>query len=145
MLVIRGKGGRERLVPLNTPARSALDDYLALNETGSDGLTRALASKWLFPSTSAEGHLTRQRFAQDLKDLSIEAGLDPERVSPHVLRHAFASHLLDRGADLRAVQQLLGHADISTTEIYTHVLEERLKRLVNEHHPLAHPEADGGG
>lgn len=145
MLVIRGKGGRERLVPLNTPARAALDDYLALNEAGGDGLSRALASKWLFPSTSAEGHLTRQRFAQDLKDLSIEAGLAPERVSPHVLRHAFASHLLDRGADLRAVQQLLGHADISTTEIYTHVLEERLKRLVNEHHPLAHPEADGGG
>lgn len=137
MLVITGKGGRERLVPLNAPARAALDDYLALNDSGGDGLSRALASKWLFPSTSAEGHLTRQRFAQDLKDLSIDAGFDPERVSPHVLRHAFASHLLDRGADLRAVQQLLGHADISTTEIYTHVLQERLKRLVNEHHPLA--------
>lgn len=139
MLVIRGKGGRERLVPLNTPARSALDDYLSLAETGGDGLSRALTSKWLFPSTSAEGHLTRQRFAQDLKELSTEAGIHPERVSPHVLRHAFASHLLDRGADLRAVQQLLGHADISTTEIYTHVLQERLKRLVNEHHPLARP------
>lgn len=145
MLVIRGKGGRERLVPLNSPARSALDDYLALAESGGDGLSRALASKWLFPSTSAEGHLTRQRFAQDLKDLSMEAGLDPERVSPHVLRHAFASHLLDRGADLRAVQQLLGHADISTTEIYTHVLEERLKRLVNEHHPLASPATKDDG
>lgn len=145
MLVITGKGGRERLVPLNAPARDALDDYLALNDSGGDGLSRALASKWLFPSTSAEGHLTRQRFAQDLKDLSIDAGFDPERVSPHVLRHAFASHLLDRGADLRAVQQLLGHADISTTEIYTHVLEERLKQLVNQHHPLASPKADSNG
>lgn len=145
MLVITGKGGRERLVPLNAPARAALDDYLALNDSGGDGLSRALASKWLFPSTSAEGHLTRQRFAQDLKDLSIDAGFDPERVSPHVLRHAFASHLLDRGADLRAVQQLLGHADISTTEIYTHVLEERLKQLVNQHHPLASSKADRNG
>ncbi|MGD9668468.1 MAG: site-specific tyrosine recombinase XerD [Hyphomicrobiaceae bacterium] len=145
MLVIRGKGGRERLVPLNAPARAALDDYLALAETGAEGLSRAIATKWLFPTTSAEGHLTRQRFAQDLKELSEVAGISPERVSPHVLRHAFASHLLDRGADLRAVQQLLGHADISTTEIYTHVLQERLKRLVNEHHPLARPKpADAG-
>ncbi len=141
MFVIRGKGGRERLVPLNTPARAALDDYLLLAQTGGEGLSRAISSKWLFPSTSADGHLTRQRFAQDVKELSVEAGLDPERVSPHVLRHAFASHLLDRGADLRAVQQLLGHADISTTEIYTHVLQERLKRLVNEHHPLARPKS----
>lgn len=139
VLVIRGKGGRERLVPLNAPARQALDDYLALSADGGDGLSRSISSTWLFPSLSAEGHLTRQRFAQDLKDLSSEAGIDPARVSPHVLRHAFASHLLDRGADLRAVQQLLGHADISTTEIYTHVLEERLKRLVAEHHPLAGP------
>ena len=96
-----------------------------------------MATRWLFPSKSAGGHLTRQRFAQDLKDLAREAGIDPERVSPHVLRHAFASHLLDRGADLRAVQQLLVHADISTTEIYTHVLEERLKQIVQQHHPLA--------
>ena len=95
-----------------------------------------LRTNWLFASTGAEGHLTRQRLAQELKELAVEAGLDPERVSPHVLRHAFASHLLDRGADLRAVQQLLGHADISTTEIYTHVLDERLKRLVLEHHPF---------
>jgi integrase/recombinase XerD len=137
VLVIRGKGGRERMVPLNGPARAALDDYLVLAETGGEGLSRALSTKWLFPSQGAEGHLTRQRFAQDLKDVCITAGLDPARVSPHVLRHAFASHLLDRGADLRAVQQLLGHADISTTEIYTHVLQERLKRLVEEHHPLA--------
>lgn len=139
MLVIRGKGGRERLVPLNAPARAALDDYLSLADTGGEGLSRALSTKWLFPSSSAEGHLTRQRFAQDIKELCEEARIDPARVSPHVLRHAFASHLLDRGADLRAVQQLLGHADISTTQIYTHVLEERLKRLVNEHHPLAQP------
>ncbi|MCB1514063.1 MAG: site-specific tyrosine recombinase XerD [Hyphomicrobiaceae bacterium] len=137
VLVIRGKGGRERLVPLNHPSRAALDAYLDLTQSGGEGLSRALSSKWLFPSQSAEGHLTRQRFAQDLKELSEAAGIDPARVSPHVLRHAFASHLLDRGADLRAVQQLLGHADISTTEIYTHVLQERLKRLVNEHHPLA--------
>jgi integrase/recombinase XerD len=96
-----------------------------------------LRTKFLFPSRGAEGHLTRQRVGQDLKELALEAGLDPERVSPHVLRHAFASHLLDRGADLRSVQQLLGHADISTTQIYTHVLEERLRKLVLEHHPLA--------
>lgn len=137
VLTIRGKGGRERLVPLNAPARAALDAYVALGESGGDGLSPAVPTKWLFPSNGVEGHLTRQRFAQDLKELSEVAGLDPERVSPHVLRHAFASHLLDRGADLRAVQQLLGHADISTTEIYTHVLEERLKRLVQQHHPLA--------
>jgi len=132
VLTIKGKGGRERLVPLNPSARAALDRYLAAT-TGEGRIT----SKWLFPSKSAEGHLTRQRFAQDLKLLAMEAGIDGERISPHVLRHAFASHLLDRGADLRAVQQLLGHADISTTEIYTHVLEERLKKLVHEHHPLA--------
>jgi integrase/recombinase XerD len=134
VLTIRGKGGRERLVPLNASARSALDRY-RLGE--GDGFTATVATKWLFPSGSAQGHVTRQRFAQDLKELAAEAGLDPGRVSPHVLRHAFASHLLDRGADLRSLQQLLGHADISTTEIYTHVLEERLKKLVQEHHPLA--------
>ena len=130
VLTIKGKGGRERLVPLNPAARDALDRYLAVSGRFDN-------SPWLFASKSAEGHVTRQGFALDLKDLALEAGLDPERVSPHVLRHAFASHLLDRGADLRAVQQLLGHADISTTEIYTHVLQERLKKLVNEHHPLA--------
>lgn len=139
LLTIKGKGGRERQVPLSQPARRALDRYLGFNVDGEEKRPepRATASKWLFPSSSAEGHLTRQRFAQDLKELAKTAGMAPERVSPHVLRHAFASHLLDRGADLRAVQQLLGHADISTTEIYTHVLEERLKKLVNEHHPLA--------
>jgi len=136
MLTIKGKGGRERLVPLNASAIAALHRYLHLG-ANDDTIAATVATKWLFPSKSAQGHLTRQRFGQDLKDLAEESGLDAERVSPHVLRHAFASHLLDRGADLRAVQQLLGHADISTTEIYTHVLEERLKKLVEEHHPLA--------
>lgn len=134
VLTIKGKGGRERLVPLNPEARAALDKYLAVSGRFDN-------SQWLFAAKSAEGHVTRQGFAQDLKSAAEQAGLDPERVSPHVLRHAFASHLLDRGADLRAVQQLLGHADISTTEIYTHVLEERLKKLVNEHHPLANTPA----
>ena len=137
VLTIKGKGGRERMVPLNSAARTALDRYLSLGTAPDDGVAPMVANRWLFPSRSAEGHLTRQRFAQDLKNLAIAADLDPERVSPHVLRHAFASHLLDRGADLRSVQQLLGHADISTTEIYTHVLEERLKKVVFEHHPLA--------
>jgi integrase/recombinase XerD len=137
VLTIKGKGGRERLVPLTAVARKALEGYLSIGGRGEDDLSRAIATKWLFPSRGAEGHYTRQRFGQDLKELAAEAGLQPERVSPHVLRHAFASHLLDRGADLRAVQQLLGHADISTTQIYTHVLEERLKKLVFEHHPLA--------
>lgn len=130
VFTIKGKGGRERLVPLNPSAREALDRYLAV-------AGRFDNSPWLFPSKAAGGHMTRQGFADDLKYVALSAGLDPDRVSPHVLRHAFASHLLDRGADLRAVQQLLGHADISTTEIYTHVLEERLKKLVAEHHPLA--------
>lgn len=137
VLTIKGKGGRERLVPLNGKARAALERYLQLGRESNDAVAATVATKWLFPSKSTQGHLTRQRFAQDLKDLAAEAGLDPDRISPHVLRHAFASHLLDRGADLRSVQQLLGHADISTTEIYTHVLEERLKKLVHEHHPLA--------
>lgn len=137
VLTIKGKGGRERLVPLNAPARAALAAYLAIGTGPEDGLAPMLPTRFLFPSRSAEGHLTRQRVGQDLKDLALQAGLDPERVSPHVLRHAFASHLLDRGADLRSVQQLLGHADISTTQIYTHVLEERLRKLVLEHHPLA--------
>jgi integrase/recombinase XerD len=143
VLTIKGKGGRERLVPLNRPARAALDGYLAFGSAPEDLGSARLTSKWLFASRGAAGHLTRQRFAQDLKEVALLAGLDPKRVSPHVLRHAFASHLLDRGADLRAVQKLLGHADIATTEIYTHVLEERLKRLVEEHHPLA--KAGSGG
>ena len=136
VLTIKGKGGRERIVPLGTAARAAVARYLGLGHDPSDGVAPMLQTKWLFPSKSVEGHLTRQRFGQDLKEIAVIAGLDPTRVSPHVLRHAFASHLLDRGADLRAVQQLLGHADISTTQIYTHVLEERLKQVVLQHHPL---------
>ena len=135
VLTIKGKGGRERLVPLNRAAREALTRYLDVGY--EDGVARMLRTKYLFASRGAEGHLTRQRLAQELKQLAEDAGLDPQRVSPHVLRHAFASHLLDRGADLRSVQQLLGHADISTTQIYTHVLEERLKQVVFERHPLA--------
>jgi integrase/recombinase XerD len=136
VLTIKGKGGRERIVPLGSAARIALARYIDLGRNPDDGVAPMLPTKWLFPSKSALGHLTRQRFAQDLKVCAIAAGLDPECVSPHVLRHAFASHLLDRGADLRAVQQLLGHADISTTQIYTHVLQERLKQVVLQHHPL---------
>jgi integrase/recombinase XerD len=130
MLVVRGKGGKERLVPLNDAARRAMTDYLALRGEQKQ------ASKWLFPSFGESGHLTRQHFARDLKALAAASGLRPEKVSPHVLRHAFASHLLHNGADLRVVQTLLGHADISTTQIYTHVLEERLKSLVRDLHPL---------
>jgi integrase/recombinase XerD len=134
VLTVKGKGGRERLVPLNDTAREALRVHLAaVREAEAEGRG---ASPWLFPSSGGE-HLTRQRFGQELKALALAAGIEPARVSPHVLRHAFASHLLERGADLRTVQQLLGHADISTTQIYTHVIEERLRRLVEEHHPLA--------
>ncbi len=139
LFTIKGKGGRERLVPLNSSARTALIDYLGSIE-GEKPQSSKRQPKWLFPSNSKEGHLTRQRFGQELKELASKAGLRAEKISPHVLRHAFASHLLERGADLRAVQQLLGHADISTTEIYTHVLEERLKKLVEQHHPLANYE-----
>ncbi|MEL6287976.1 MAG: tyrosine-type recombinase/integrase, partial [Pseudomonadota bacterium] len=134
-LPIKGKGGRERLVPLHDAARAAIKRYLDLERALDNG--RRPDTPWLFPSRGQLGHITRQRLAQELKELAVAAGLAPEAVSPHVLRHAFASHLLDRGADLRSVQQLLGHADISTTQIYTHVLEERLKSIVFEHHPLA--------
>ena len=128
VLTITGKGGRERLVPLSGAARSAIDGYLPeLKGT----------SPWLFPSRGKQGHLTRQMFALELKELAARAGIGANRISPHILRHAFASHLLANGADLRAVQQMLGHADISTTQIYTHVLSERLKKVVNQHHPLA--------
>ena len=132
MLVVRGKGGRERLVPLNDRAKRAMADYLALRAKA-----KAEKSKWLFPSFGESGHLSRQHFARELKTLAAASGLRPAQVSPHVLRHAFASHLLQNGADLRVVQTLLGHADISTTQIYTHVLEERLKNLVRDLHPLA--------
>ena len=132
MLVVRGKGGKERLVPLNQAAKRAMADYLKLRaETERD-----TQSKWLFPSFGEQGHLTRQHFARELKTLGAASGIAPQRLSPHVLRHAFASHLLHNGADLRVVQTLLGHADISTTQIYTHVLEERLKALVRDLHPL---------
>ena len=134
VIFVRGKGGRERMVPLSPPAREALEAYI---EARSAFLGRGRSSPWLFPSSSRSGHLTRQRVGQMLKDLAIAAGIDVGKVSPHVLRHAFATHLLDHGADLRALQQMLGHADISTTQIYTHVVNERLKTLVHSHHPLA--------
>jgi integrase/recombinase XerD len=138
MIVVRGKGNKERLVPLNEPSRQAMADYLAAMEAlKPEKKKNAAASKWLFPSFGESGHLTRQHFARDLKELAASAGLAPRLVSPHVLRHAFASHLLHNGADLRIVQTLLGHTDISTTQIYTHVVEERLKSLVRDLHPLA--------
>jgi integrase/recombinase XerD len=141
MLVVRGKGGRERMVPLNDAAKRAMSDYLALRTEGKTqsskpDKSKPKTSKWLFPSFGESGHLTRQHFARELKALAAAAGLKPAQVSPHVLRHAFASHLLQNGADLRVVQTLLGHADISTTQIYTHVLEERLKNMVRDLHPL---------
>jgi integrase/recombinase XerD len=138
MIVVRGKGNKERLVPLNEASRQAMADYLAAIEAlKTEKKKNAASSKWLFPSFGESGHLTRQHFARDLKELAASAGLAPRLVSPHVLRHAFASHLLHNGADLRIVQTLLGHTDISTTQIYTHVVEERLKSLVRDLHPLA--------
>jgi integrase/recombinase XerD len=127
-LVVCGKGDKERLVPIGEAAREAVAEWRAVRPAGSP---------WLFPSRAKGGHMTRQNVGIMLKDLAREAGVDPARISPHVLRHAFASHLLAHGADLRSVQKLLGHADISTTQIYTHVLEERLKQAVAQHHPLA--------
>jgi integrase/recombinase XerD len=138
MIVVRGKGNKERLVPLNEASRQAMADYLAAMEALKPANKKnAAGSKWLFPSFGESGHLTRQHFARDLKELAAASGLAPRPVSPHVLRHAFASHLLHNGADLRIVQTLLGHTDISTTQIYTHVVEERLKSLVRDLHPLA--------
>ena len=131
-LVVRGKGAKERLVPLTEAAREAARAYLGLLERQEKA-----RGPWLFPADSASGHLTRQAFARDLKGVAGAAGLRADTVSPHVLRHAFASHLLQNGADLRVVQELLGHADISTTQIYTHVLDERLKSMVRDLHPLA--------
>ena len=133
-IFVRGKGGRERMIPLSEPALAALAEYVSVRERF---VRRPGDENWLFPSRSKGGHLTRQRFGQLVDGLALEAGIDPRRVSPHSLRHAFASHLLARGADLRAVQQMLGHADISTTQIYTHVLQQRLKDMMVEHHPLA--------
>ena len=134
LLAVRGKGGRERLLPLSRPARAALAAWL---EARAGARLPGKGERWLFPSSSSRGHLTRHRLGQLLKELALAAGLAAAKVSPHVLRHAFATHLLGHGADLRSVQRLLGHADISTTQIYTHVLEARLKDLVNRHHPLA--------
>lgn len=136
-LTVIGKGNKERIVPFGSKAKQAVAAYvdaLAHSEAKKPGLSQ---SKWLFPSSGGGGHLTRQHFARDLKGLATRAGLQASQISPHVLRHAFASHLLQNGADLRSVQQLLGHADISTTQIYTHVLEERLQQLVESAHPLA--------
>lgn len=126
-LIVRGKGNKERIVPLHDSALAALDKYLE---------ARTEKSPWLFPSHGKEGHITRQRFGQMLKELALKAGLDPHKISPHTLRHSFASHLLAGGADLRVIQELLGHADISTTQIYTHIEHEKLTRLVTSHHPL---------
>lgn len=138
MIVVRGKGNKERLVPLNESSKQAMADYLAaLDATQKEARKPSAASKWLFPSSGESGHLTRQHFARDLKELAASAGIAPRLISPHVLRHAFASHLLHNGADLRIVQTLLGHTDISTTQIYTHIVEERLKSLVRDLHPLA--------
>lgn len=138
-LMIKGKGGRERLVPLTKPALEAISAWLDVRDTTLPGAleAKARAKPFLFPGSAKSGHITRERFAQMLKDLARDAGLQPSRISPHVLRHAFATHLLEGGADLRAVQTLLGHADISTTQIYTHVLDARLKALVNQAHPLS--------
>jgi integrase/recombinase XerD len=133
VLNVVGKGGRERMVPLTGAAMAATRAYLAAWAVAR-GHPKG---RWLFPSSGDLGHLTRQRFGQELKGLAARAGIPAARLSPHVLRHAFASHLLAHGADLRSVQQMLGHADISTTQIYTHILAERLKRLVADHHPLA--------
>ena len=139
MILVRGKGGRERMVPLSDAARDALSSWLAIRDRAEDDLRQkgGFPSPFLFPSRGKAGHLSRNAFFLALKDLAVEAGLDPVNVSPHTLRHAFATHLLAHGADLRSIQTLLGHADISTTEIYTHVLDERLKALVLENHPLA--------
>ncbi len=137
MLIVRGKGGKERMVPLSEPAEAALAAWKAARKVKAGGPRGRRDSPWLFPSRGKGGHLTRARFQQLLKELAAEAGIAPRRVSPHVLRHSFASHLLAHGADLRALQQMLGHADIATTQIYTHVLEDRLKALVAASHPLA--------
>ncbi len=139
-IFVRGKGGRERLVPLGEPARRALHEYLQIRAVflppGHKG-----APQYLFPSASAKGHLTRRRCHQLLKELAVLTGIDPDRLSPHVLRHAFATHLVEGGADLRTVQSLLGHADIATTQIYTHVARERLRTVVESAHPLARAKA----
>ena len=135
IVTVRGKGGKERLVPLGDAARRAIDEWLPLRESLLGKKYKSVP--WLFPSRAADGHVTRDGFAKQLREIALAAGLDPARLSPHVLRHAFATHLLANGADLRSVQQMLGHSDISTTQIYTHVLDQRLKSLVQDVHPLS--------
>jgi integrase/recombinase XerD len=138
VMTIRGKGGRERIAPIGRAARAALDGWLAVRgATLPQGRGGMRADPYLFPSTGADGYLTRRSIARILDDLAVRAGVDPAKVSPHVLRHAFATHLVEGGADLRVVQTLLGHADIATTQIYTHVASDRLARVVAEKHPLA--------
>ncbi len=139
MLLIRGKGGKERMVPLSPPARTALTEWLDLRDASEEILQAEgkPPSPYLFPSRGKSGHLTRHRFYMLIKELAVACGVSPQKVTPHRLRHAFATHLLANGADLRAIQTLLGHADLATTEIYTHVLEARLHDLVMRHHPLA--------
>jgi integrase/recombinase XerD len=139
MLLILGKGGKERMVPLSGDARAALTNWLKLRDDEEDRKKQKglAASKFLFPSRGKLGHITRHRFYALIKELAVAGGVSPDKVTPHTLRHAFATHLLANGADLRSIQVLLGHADVATTEIYTHVLDERLKELVLDHHPLA--------
>jgi len=146
MLLIRGKGGKERMVPLSSPARAATIDWLAERDAAQAARRRDghPESAFLFPTRSRAGHLTRHRFYLLIKELTVIAGVNPAKVTPHTLRHAFATHLLQNGADLRAIQTLLGHADVATTEIYTHVLEARLRTLVLDHHPLARDGTEDG-
>ncbi len=134
VLLIRGKGNKERFVPLGSHAQKALAAYMGVRGVFLKG---PKTHAWLFPSISQKGHLTRQRFGQLLKKLALEAGIDPDLVSPHVIRHAFATHLLNHGADLISIQKMLGHSDLSTTQIYTHVMKEKLLETVEKHHPLA--------
>ncbi|MGJ8545319.1 MAG: site-specific tyrosine recombinase XerD [Sulfitobacter sp.] len=140
LLLIMGKGGKERMVPLSPPAREALVSWLVLRDASEESAAAAKrqpASRFLFPSRGKSGHLTRHRFYLLIKEFAVAGGVDPAKVTPHTLRHAFATHLLANGADLRAIQTMLGHADVATTEIYTHVLEARLSELVLQHHPLS--------
>ncbi len=142
VLMIRGKGGKDRMVPLTAPARRALTAWLRMRDdaprdSALGKLVAGRGARWLFPAPGAAGHMPRQSFGRLLNDIAVAAGVDPARVTPHVIRHAFATHLLEGGADLRAIQTLLGHADLGTTEIYTHVMDQRLRDLVLHHHPLA--------
>ncbi|MDB2414513.1 site-specific tyrosine recombinase XerD [Rickettsiales bacterium] len=132
-MIVKGKGSKERLVPLSTPSIIALEKHINIRNS----ISSQKNSKWVFPSSSKEGYLTRQRLGQMLKELALNANIDPNKISPHILRHSFATHLLNNGADLRILQELLGHSDISTTQIYTHVLSKRMKDLVFDKHPLA--------